>query len=113
MNNKKYVENYKDYERYVNVEAEEENNFNYRGVNHKYELTRCDLYFIDFLIDNNYSIKVKKQVNSKSVFEISKDGVTTKYEVMSGTNYDGMYQFCETFEDYFRKEKIIASILKK
>lgn len=108
MNNKKYLKNYNDYIKYTEsdkfIEGEP---LNYRGVSHQYQMNRCDLYFVDYLLDNNYDVKIKKMYNSKTVFEISKDGITEKYEIYSQTVYNRMWSVCETFKGYFEKSKFI------
>lgn len=108
MNNKNYLKNYNDYIKYI-----ESDNFiegkplNYRGISHQYQMNRCELYFVDYLLDNNYDVKIKKKYNSKTVFAISKNGITEKYEIYSQTVYNRMWSVCETFEGYFEKSKLI------
>jgi len=108
MNNEEYLNNYNNYIKYI-----ESDEFVagvpivYRGVAHKYQMNKCDLYFVDYLLDNNYDVKIKKMCVSKTIFEISKDGITEKYEIHSQTTYSGMYSVCETFKDYFEKSKFI------
>ena len=112
MNNKKYLQNYKDYIKYIESDKYIEGTpINYRGVMHQYEMSKCDLYFVDYLLDNNYDVKIKKMHNSKTIFEITKDGITETYEIYSETVYNKMYSVCETFEGYFAKSKFIKEHL--
>ena len=112
MNNKKYLQNYKNYINYIESDKYIEGKpINYRGVEHQYEMSKCDLYFVDYLLDNNYDVKIKKMYNSKTIFEISKDGITEKYEIHSQTVYSSMDSVCETFKQYFEKSKFIKEHL--
>lgn len=112
MNNKKYLKNYNDYIKYTESDKFAEGEpLNYRDVIHQYQMNRCDLYFVDYLLDNNYDVKIKKMYNSKTVFEISKDGITEEYEIYSQTVYNRMWSVCETFKGYFEKSKFIKEHL--
>lgn len=112
MNNKKYLQNYKEYLKYIESDDYVEgSSINYRGVSHQYELSKCDLYFVDYLLDNNYDVKIKKMYNSKTVFEISKDRITETYEISSQTIYSRMWSVCERFKEYFKKSKFIKEHL--
>lgn len=112
MNNKEYSQNYKKYRNYIESDEYVEGTpINYRGVSHQYEMSKCDLYFVDYLLDNNYDVKIKKMYNSKTIFEISKDGITETYEILSQTVYSRMYNVCETFKGYFEKSKFIKEHL--
>lgn len=108
MNNKQYLKNYNDYIKYIESDKFiEGSSINYRGINHQYQMNRCDLYFVDYLLDNNYNVKIKKVYNSKTIFEISKDGITENYEIYLQTVYSEMWKVCEMFERYFEKSKFI------
>lgn len=108
MNNKNYLKNYNNYIKYIESdELDESVPLNYRGISHQYQMNRCALYFVDYLLDNNYDVKIKKMYNSKTVFEISKDGITEEYEIYSQTVYNRMWSVCETFKGYFEKSKFI------
>ncbi len=108
MNNKEYLKNYNEYIKYIESDDFiQSDSINYRGVNHPYQMNRCDLYFVDYLLDNNYDVKIKKMYNSKTIFEVSKDGITEKYEIYSETVYSKMWNVCETFREYFEKSKLI------
>lgn len=108
MNNKRYLKNYTDYIKYIESDEFIEGSFiNYRGVSHQYQMSKCDLYFVDYLLDNNYNVKIKKMYNSKTIFEISKDGITENYEILSQTVYNRMWHLCESFKEYFEKSKFI------
>jgi len=112
MNNKKYSQNYKDYINYIESDEYIEGEpIIYRGVSHQYQMSKCDLYFVDYLLDNNYDVKIKKMYNSKTIFEISKDGITEIYEIYSETVYSKMNSVCETFKGYFEKSKFIKEHL--
>lgn len=112
MNNKEYLKNYNDYIKHIESDDSiEVGSLNYRGVSHQYQMNRCDLYFVDYLLDNNYDVKIKKIYNSKTIFEISKDGITETYEIFSQTIYSGMWKVCETFKGYFEKSKFIKEHL--
>lgn len=112
MNNKEYEQHYKDYIKHIESDDfEEEGLINYRSVKYPYQLNMWDLYFVDYLLDNNYDVRIKKKYNGKTIFEISKDGVTEKYEVYQKYNYSDMWKFCETFKEYFEKSKFIKDHL--
>jgi len=112
MSNKKYSQNYKNYIKYIESDEYKEGTpIIYRGVSHKYQMSKCDLYFVDYLLDNNYDVKIKKMYNSKTIFEISKDGVTETYEILSQTVFNRMDSVCETFKGYFEKSKFIKEHL--
>jgi len=112
MSNKKYSQNYKNYIKYIESDEYKEGTpIIYRGVSHKYQMSKCDLYFVDYLLDNNYDVKIKKMYNSKTIFEISKDGITEIYEIYSETVYSKMNSVCETFKGYFEKSKFIKEHL--
>lgn len=112
MNNKNYLQNYKNYIKHI-----ESNDFiegspiNYRGITHQYQMNRCELYFVDYLLDNNYEVKIKKTNNNKTIFEITKDGITENYEIYLQTVYNRMWNVCETFKEYFEKCKFIKEHL--
>lgn len=76
-------------------------------------MSKCELYFVDYLLDNNYNVKIKKMYNSKTIFEINKDGITEMYEIFSETVYSRMDNVCKTFEDYFKKSKFIKEHINK
>ena len=114
MNNKVYSKNYKDYIKYVDSDEYFEGTpIEYRGVKHQYQMSKCELYFVDYLLDNNYDVKIKKIYNSKTIFEISKDGITEIYEIYSETVYSRMENVCKTFEGFFEKSKFIKEHIGK
>ena len=112
MGKKEYSQNYRKYVKYIESDEYIDGTpICYRGVEHQYQMSKCDLYFVDYLLDNGYDVKIKKMYNSKTIFEISKDGITEKYEILSQTVYSRMNSVCETFKGYFEKSKFIKEHL--
>lgn len=52
--------------------------------NVKYDFSKREEYAIKWFNDNGFDGKIMKQYISKTVFEISKDGVTDKFELPQG-----------------------------
>lgn len=71
-------------------------------TNAKWDFSNEEKYVIKWFDDNGYDGKIVKQYVTKTIFEISKDGVSDRFELPQGiviTNLDGcMAQFKRNWE---------------
>lgn len=67
-------------------------------TNTKWDLSKEEKAAIKWLDDNGYNGKILKQYVSKTIFEISKDGITDKFELPQGIDSKQIKNYMEQFE---------------
>lgn len=78
--------------------------------NAKWDFSKEEKYAIKWLNENNFDGKIIKQYISKTVFEISRDGVSDKFELPQGVvfkNIKGyMNQFMNNWKMFCELQKL-------
>lgn len=64
----------------------------------KWNFSKEEKYAIQWLNDNGFSRRVAKQLLSKTIFEVSKDGVTDQFVLNEGVNSKQMPSCMKQFE---------------
>lgn len=67
-------------------------------TNAKWDLSKEEKSVIKWLDDNEYNGKILKQYVSKTVFEISKDGITDNFELPQGIDFKQIKSHMEQFQ---------------
>ena len=67
-------------------------------TNAKWDLSKEEKSVIKWLDDNEYNGKILKQYVSKTVFEISKDGITDNFELPQGIDFKKIKSYMEQFQ---------------
>ena len=67
-------------------------------TNAKWEFSKNEKFVIKWLEDNGYNGKIVKQYISKTIFEISKDGVTDKFELIQSIPSQNIDEYMEQFK---------------
>lgn len=67
-------------------------------TNAKWNLSKEEKSVIKWLDDNKYNGKILKQYVSKTVFEISKDGITDNFELPQGIDFKQIKSYMEQFQ---------------
>lgn len=67
-------------------------------TNAKWDLSKEEKAAIKWLDDNRYNVKILKQYVSKTVFEISKDGITDKFELPQSIDSKQIKNYMEQFQ---------------
>ena len=67
-------------------------------TNAKWDLSKEEKSVIKWLDDNEYTGKILKQYVSKTVFEISKDGITDNFELPQGIDFKQIKSYMEQFQ---------------
>lgn len=67
-------------------------------TNTKWDLSKEEKTAIKWLDDNGYNGKILKQYVSKTVFEISKDGITDNFELPQGIDSKQIKNYMEQFQ---------------
>lgn len=67
-------------------------------TNAKWDLSKEEKSVIKWLDDNKYNGKILKQYVSKTVFEISKDGITDNFELPQGIDFKQIKSYMEQFQ---------------
>ncbi len=67
-------------------------------TNAKWDLSKEEKSVIKWLDDNEYNGKILKQYVSKTVFEISKDGITDKFELPQSIDSKQIKNYMEQFQ---------------
>lgn len=67
-------------------------------TNAKWDLSKEEKSVIKWLDDNEYNGKILKQYVSKTVFEISKDGITDNFELPQSIDAKQIKNYMEQFE---------------
>ena len=67
-------------------------------TNAKWDLSKEEKSVIKWLDDNEYNGKILKQYVSKTVFEISKDGITDNFELPQGIDFKQIKSYMEQFQ---------------
>lgn len=66
--------------------------------NAKWDFSKEEKYVIKWFEENGFSGKVIKQYISKTIFEISKDGITDKFELSQGVVLKNIKRYMEQYE---------------
>lgn len=74
--------------------------------NAKWELSKDELYALEWFKANNFHATLKKQYVSKTVFEISKDGIIDTFELPQGYKIN-IKSFMEIFNNNWELLKLI------
>lgn len=67
-------------------------------TNAKWDLSKEEKSVIKWLDDNEYNGKILKQYVSKTVFEISKDGITDNFELPQSIDAKQIKNYMEQFQ---------------
>lgn len=67
-------------------------------TNTKWDLSKEEKSVIKWFDDNGYNGKILKQYVSKTVFEISKDGITDKFELPQSIDSKQIKNYMEQFQ---------------
>ena len=65
--------------------------------NAKWDFSKEEKYVIDWFNKNGFDGKMVKQYISKTVFEISKDGISDKFELPQGIVFKNIKAYMEQF----------------
>ena len=65
--------------------------------NVRWEFSKEEKYVIKWFNDNGYDGKIIKQYISKTIFEISKDGITEKFELPQGIVFRNIKGYMEQY----------------
>lgn len=66
-------------------------------LNAKWDFSKEEKFAIQWFNDNGYDGKIIKQYISKTVFEISKDGITEKFELPQGIVFRNIKGYMEQY----------------
>lgn len=66
--------------------------------NAKWDLSNSEKFAIKWLEENGYDGKIIKQYISKTIFEVSKDDVTDKFELAQGIKFGSIETYMEMFK---------------
>ena len=67
-------------------------------TNAKWDLSKKEKSAIKWLDDNGYNGKILKQYVSKTIFEISKDGITDNFELPQSIDSKQIKNYMEQFQ---------------
>lgn len=65
--------------------------------NAKWDFSKEEKFTIQWFNDNGYDGKIIKQYISKTIFEISKDGITEKFELPQGIVFRNIKDYMEQY----------------
>ena len=66
--------------------------------NAKWDFSKEENYAIQWFNDNGYDGNIIKQYISKTIFEISKDGITEKFELPQGMEFKNVKGYMEQYK---------------
>ena len=66
--------------------------------NTRWDFSKEEKYAIKWFNDNGYDGKIIKQYISKTIFEISKDGITDKFELPQGIVFKNIKGYMEQYK---------------
>ena len=66
--------------------------------NAKWDFSKEEKFAIQWFNDNGYDGKIIKQYISKTIFEISKDGITEKFELPQGIVFKNIKGYMKQFK---------------
>ena len=66
--------------------------------NAKWDFSKEEKYAIKWLENNGFEGRIEKQYVSKTIFTISKDGVTTKFELPQGVVFKNIAGYMEQYK---------------
>lgn len=64
----------------------------------KWDFSKEEKYAIKWLEDNGFEGRIEKQYVSKTIFTISKNGVTTKFELPQGVVFKNIASYMEQYK---------------
>lgn len=67
--------------------------------NAKWDFSKEEKFVLNWLEENGFNGRIIKQYVSKTIFEISKDGITDKFELPQGI----VFKSIEKYMDQFKK----------
>lgn len=65
--------------------------------NAKYDFSKEEKYVINWFNENGFDGKIIKQYVSKTVFEITKDGISDKFELPQGIVFKNIKAYMKQF----------------
>ena len=65
--------------------------------NAKWDFSKEEKFAIKWFEENGYNGKIIKQYISKTIFEISKDGITDKFELPQGIRFKNIKGYMEQY----------------
>ena len=65
--------------------------------NAKWDFSKEEKFAIKWFEENGYSGRIIKQYISKTIFEISKDGITEKFELPQGIEFKNIKGYMEQY----------------
>lgn len=68
----------------------------------KYDFSKEEKYVIKWFNENGFTGKIIKQYVSKTVFEISKDGFSDKFELPQGIIFKNIKRYMSQFADNWK-----------
>ena len=74
----------------------------------KWELTKNDLYAIEWFNKNGFDVTLKKHQITKTIYDVSKDGITDSFSLPNGFNYD----IAGYMEQYNKSWELLVKIKK-
>lgn len=75
----------------------------------KFDLSKEEIFVIKWFDENGYTGEIIKQYVSKTVFEISKDGITNKFELPQGVSFNNIKGY---MEQYRRNWEMLCELKK-
>ena len=76
-------------------------------TNAKWELSKQEQYAIEWFSEYGFVGEIKKQYVSKTVFKISKDGITDTFELPQSVTQKNISDFMEQYYKHFDILKVI------
>ena len=70
--------------------------------NAKWDFSKEELYAIKWFEENGYTGRIVRQYVSKTIFEISKDGVSDTFELRQGIVYKSIKQYMEQYRENWK-----------
>ncbi len=64
----------------------------------KWDFSKEEKYVIDWFNKNGYEGKLERQYVSKTVFTVTKDGITDKFELPQGIAFKSISNYMKQFE---------------
>lgn len=67
-------------------------------INAKWDFSKEEKFAIQWFNDNGYDGKIIRQYVSKTIFEVSKDGITDKFELPQGIVFKNIAGYMEQYK---------------
>ena len=65
--------------------------------NAKWDFSKEEKFVIKWFEENGFTGKIVKQYVSKTIFEISKDGITDRFELLQGVVFKNIKRYMEQY----------------